>query len=106
MSLVRPHRPILCALISPLKQNNQQEEIKMKSSISQSNIVITGSLKEELKIISTYEGMLKDFNSMCVVEHFGANTSNEIVEVTLCYSSSEATVKTIRESYSEAKKAA
>lgn len=78
----------------------------MKSSINQSIVYITGKLSEESKIEATYLGMMEEFNSMVIIESFGNDSGHEKVEVTLSYSSDEATVSTVKESYSEAKKAA
>lgn len=78
----------------------------MKASINKNVVSITGKLSEEDKITKIYKSMLNEFNSMCLMEAYGVNEGAEMVEVTLCYSADEATVATVKESYSEAKKAA
>ena len=76
----------------------------MKVSINKEIINFTGKLKEESKMISVIDNMMLEINTLTYLEHFGSDTGHEIVEITLCYSSNEATVQTVKESYSDAKK--
>lgn len=78
----------------------------MKASINSGLVVITGILKQEPKVLTVVSAMLKEFNTMCIVEHLGAHNDNEMIEITLSYDPTECTVKTIKESYSDAKRAA
>ena len=78
----------------------------MKASINKNTVYISGKLSEENKITNTYMKMMTEFGTLILVESFGVSEGAEMVEVTLCYSAGEATVATVKESYSEAKKAA
>lgn len=78
----------------------------MRASINKNIVHITGKLCEELKISEICNQMMKEFNTMCMVEFFGNKQGCEIVDVTMCYSENEATVLTVKESYSESKKLA
>jgi hypothetical protein len=78
----------------------------MKVSINKGTITFTGKLEEESKMISVIDNMMLEINTLTYLEHFGSDTEHEMVEITLCYSSNEATVATVKESYSDAKKAA
>jgi hypothetical protein len=79
----------------------------MKASISKNTVNIIGKLSEAAKITKIYETMMSEFNSMCLVEILGFEGGDyDLAEVTLCYSVDDATVATIKESYSSAKKAA
>jgi len=73
----------------------------MKASINKNIVHITGKICEKSRIEEVVRLMLADFNSMCVIEDHAGQTC----EYTLSYSSDEATVVTVKESYSEAKKA-
>ena len=78
----------------------------MKASIHAQTITITGKLSEGEKIQETLRLMSKEINSICSMEFYGESAGHDMVELTACYSSDEATVATIKESYSDAKKAA
>jgi hypothetical protein len=77
----------------------------MRVAINRSIVTITGKLSEEKKITAIYEIMMQEFESMCLVEALGVNTGADMVEVSLCYAADEATVLTVKMSYSEAKEA-
>ena len=77
----------------------------MKASINSSVVRIKAKLSEEKKVQSIVDQMLLEFNSMVIIESHGADDGAEMVEFSLCYSTSEATVKTVKESYADAKKA-
>lgn len=78
----------------------------MKASINATTITITGKLSEGEKIQETFRLMTNEINSICVVEFYGESTGHEMTELTACYNSDEATVKTVKESYAASKKAA
>tara|TARA_R100000541_G_C1892368_1_gene83667 strand:- start:366 stop:602 length:237 start_codon:yes stop_codon:yes gene_type:complete len=78
----------------------------MKASINAQTITITGKLNEGEKIQEILRLMAKEINSICIMEFYGESTGHDMVELTACYSSDEATVATVKESYSDAKKAA
>tara|TARA_R110000744_G_scaffold280987_1_gene392988 strand:- start:70 stop:306 length:237 start_codon:yes stop_codon:yes gene_type:complete len=78
----------------------------MKVSINKETLTFIGKLKEEDKMVDVINIMSKEINSLTYLEHFGKGTDHEMVEITLCYSAGEATVATVKESYSDAKKAA
>jgi hypothetical protein len=75
----------------------------MKASIYKGYVSFTGKLSEEIKIINICDLMMSEFDSLCFVECFGIKTGNDMVEISMCYSPNEATVKTLKESYSDAK---
>ena len=77
----------------------------MRVSINAGVVTIVGSLKEEHIIEKIRIIMFSEFSSMCLMEFFGAKTGHEIVETTFANSDSEATVQTVKESYSDAKRA-
>jgi hypothetical protein len=78
----------------------------MKASINAQTITITGKLNEYEKIQETLRLMTSEINSICIMEFYGETTGHDMVELTACYSSDEATVATVKESYSNAKKTA
>jgi hypothetical protein len=78
----------------------------MKASINAQTITITGKLNEGEKIQETLRLMAREISSICIMEFYGESTGHDMVELTACYNSDEATVATVKESYSDAKKAA
>jgi len=78
----------------------------MKASINAQTITITGKLSEGKKIQETLRLMTNEISSICIMEFYGESTGHDMVELTACYSSDEATVATVKESYSDANKAA
>ena len=78
----------------------------MKASINAQTITITGKLNEGEKIQETLRLMSSEINTICIMEFYGESTGHDMTELTACYSSDEATVTTVKECYSDAKKAA
>lgn len=76
----------------------------MRSSINAQTITITGKLSEGEKIQEILRIMSNEINSICLMEFYSESTGHDMVELTACYSSDEATVATVKESYSYAKK--
>ena len=75
----------------------------MKALINRSTMTFIGKLKEEDKMVSIISIMSKEINTLTYLEHFGNKSNHELVEITLCYDSNEATVQTMKESYAYAK---
>ena len=73
----------------------------MKASINKNIVYITGSLSEKSRIEKIIELMMGEINTLCLIEDF----SRSMCEYTLSYSDDELTVATVKESYSDAKKA-
>ncbi len=78
----------------------------MKASINAKTITITGKLKKRKKIQETLRIMSSEINSICIMEFYNESTGHDMTELTACYNSDEATVATVKESYSAAKKVA
>ena len=72
----------------------------MKASINKNIVHITGKLSEKSRIEKVAELMMAEINSLCIIE----DCSRSMCEYTLSYSDDEATVATVKECYSDAKK--
>lgn len=71
----------------------------MKASINKNIVHITGKKSEQQAIEKVINIMMTEFNSMALIE----DLVSEMCEYTLSYASEEATVATVKESYSDAK---
>ncbi len=75
----------------------------MKMVINKGVVYFTGSLEEEAAMVDILGIMSGEISTLTCIEHFGNDCGYEMTEITLCYSADEATVQTLRESYSDAK---